>query len=269
MLELYEQWEREGQVRIIRDGASLRDHLQQFAEDRILGLLILMEGADPIRDPEDLSRWFQRGVRMIGLAWQTTRYAGGTGSSQALTPLGRELICAMTEMGIVHDGAHLSEEAFWEAAGLPHHALCVTHASARSLMHPPGVHPTIPLNRFLSDAQIVEAAKPRGVTSGGVIGLALLNDFLDPRWRFGGDAGQPVVTVAEQVSAHLNHIAGLVGWQNVAVGSDVDTIHGREETPLELQSVEDWRQVANPAPAAERDAVLGQNWLRFLSEALS
>ena len=268
MLEAYEQWEREGHVRIIRDASSLRDHLERFTDDRILGLLVLMEGADPVRDPDDLTRWFERGVRMIGLAWQTTRYAGGTGSSEGLTTMGRELICGMAEIGIVHDGAHLSEEAFWEAAGLPHHALCVTHASVRSLMHPPGVHPTIPLNRFLSDAQIVEACRPRGASSGGVIGLALINDFLEPNWSFGAGPDQPDVTVATQVAAHLNHIANLVGWQSVGIGSDVDAVHGRDETPLELDSVDDWREVAAGAPAPDRDAVLGLNWLRFLGEVL-
>jgi membrane dipeptidase len=268
MLEVYEQWEREGQVRIIRDASSLRHHLERFPDDRILGLLILMEGADPIRDPEQLSWWFERGLRMIGLAWSSTRYAGGTGSSAGLTTLGRELIAGMAELGIVHDGAHLSEESFWEAVGLPHHAFCVTHASARSLMHAPGVHPTIPLNRFLSDDQIVEAARPRGAGSRGVIGLALLNDFLEPHWHLGAGPDQPDVTVATQVSAHLHHIAKLVGWPSVAIGSDVDTVHGRDETPLELDSVQDWRKVADAAPATERDGVLGGNWLRFLSEVL-
>jgi diaminopimelate decarboxylase len=72
-----------------------------------------------------------------------------------------------------HDASHLSEEAFWEAAGLPHHALCVTHTSVRALMLPPPGHPArLPLNRFLSDAQIAEAARPRGAASRGVIGLA-------------------------------------------------------------------------------------------------
>jgi membrane dipeptidase len=268
MLEVYEQWEREGQVRIIRDASSLRDHLDRFLNDRVLGLLVLMEGADPIRDPDDLSRWFERGVRIVGLAWQTTRYAGGTGSSEALTAMGRELIHGMAEMGIVHDAAHLSEEAFWEAVGLPHHALCVTHASVRSLMQSPGVRPTIPLNRFLSDGQIVEACRPRGASSRGVVGLALLNDFLEPHWRFGAGPDQPDVTVAEQVSAHLNHIANLVGWKSVAIGSDVDTAHGRDETPLGLDSVADWREVAAVAPATERDGLLGLNWLRFLDEVL-
>jgi membrane dipeptidase len=257
MLELYEHWEGEGRVRIIRDRVALSDHLERFENDRIVGLVILMEGADPIRDPDDLPRWFDRGVRIIGLAWQTTRYAGGTGGSEALTPLGRDLLTGMAELGIVHDGAHLSEEAFWEAA-----------ASVRSLMCAPGIHATIPLNRFLSDAQIVEACRPRGVSSRGIVGLALLNDFLDPRWTFGGGPDRPAVTVADQVAAHLTHIGALVGWNSVAIGSDVDTVHGREETPRELDSVEDWSRIADGVPEAERTAVLGANWIRFLTEVL-
>ena len=101
-----------------------------------------------------------------------------------------------------------------------------------------------------------------------MIGLALLNDFLEPHWRFGATADQPKVTVTNQVSAHFNHIAGLVGWESVAIGSDVDTAHGRGETPSGLDSVADWREVAAAAPAMEREALLGRNWLRFLGEVL-
>lgn len=256
-LELYREWEARGAVRIVTGRASLEDHLARFPSDRVPGLLLLIEGADPIVAVADLPQWWERGVRMIGLAWGPTRYAGGTGSSAGLTPLGAELLEAMADLGVIHDASHLSEEAFAEALPLPHHALCVTHATARALMtERPG---RIPFNRFLSDAQIRAVAD-----RDGVIGLALLNDFLQPGWH----AGDPPVTLAEHASAHLRHLAGIAGWDRLGIGSDVDAGHGRAETPLELDGVADWPRLAEAVPAESRAGVLGGNWLRFLRAAL-
>jgi membrane dipeptidase len=257
MLALYREWEARGAVRIVTGRASLEAHLARFAEDAVPGLLLLIEGADPIVAVADLDAWWERGVRMIGLAWGPTRYAGGTGSTAGLSPLGAELLEAMADRGVIHDASHLSEEAFAEALPLPHHALCVTHAAARALMAGPSAR--IPPNRFLSDGQIRAVAE-----RDGVIGLALLNDFLQSGWT----PGDPPVTLAEHAAAHLRHIAGLAGWDRVGIGSDVDAGHGRAETPLELDSVADWPRIAEAVPRDSRAGVLGGNWLRFLRAAL-
>jgi membrane dipeptidase len=255
MLRLYRDWEARGAVRIVTGRATLQDHLTRFATDAVPGLLLLIEGADPIVEVGDLPAWWARGVRMIGLAWGPTRYAGGTGSTRGLAPEGAELLEAMADLGVIHDASHLSEEAFAQALELPQHALCVTHATARALMTPARV----PLNRFLSDDQI-RAVGERD----GVIGLAMLNDFLRTGWT----AGDPPVTLAGEAAAHLRHIAGIAGWERVGIGTDVDAGHGRAETPLELESVADWHRIGELAPAEARAGVLGGNWLRFLRAAL-
>lgn len=267
MLELYEGWAERGLVRLIIDRATLEAHLAQFPEDRIPGFVISMEGADPIVGPEDLERWWRRGLRLIGLAWGSTRYAGGTGSSQGLTSAGRELLQAMAELGVIHDAAHLSEEAFWEAAGLPQRALCVSHAGAREVLLPaPGRPAYVPLNRHLSDAQIREVAKPHGATSRGVIGITLLNDFLDPSWDYLNPDHE--VSFLEWGGRHLRHFASIAGWESVGVGSDIDAGYGRDETPIEFDTVADWPRIAECVPPETREGVLGGNWLRFLREAL-
>src|SRR6185295_18772682 len=40
---------------------------------RRIGIVPLMEGADPIREPEEVEAWFARGIRIIGLSWAGTR----------------------------------------------------------------------------------------------------------------------------------------------------------------------------------------------------
>jgi membrane dipeptidase len=269
MLDLYEAWAEAGQIRIIRDRVELEEHLRKFGDDRVPGFLILMEGADSIVSPDDLPLWFARGLRMISLAWGSTRYAGGTGSSAPLTDIGRELLTAMAEIGIVHDASHLSEEAFWEAVGLPHRGLCVSHGNPRALMLPPPGHRAGgPLNRHLSDAQIAEVARPHGVASRGVIGLALVNSLLEPRWGVDAAGRATEVRIGNQVAAHLHYLAAIAGWESLGIGSDVDSGFGRDETPLDLDSVADWPRIADPAPNAQQRSVLGENWLRFLRQTL-
>ncbi len=264
MLDLYNHWERAGRIRIITGVDSLEDHLSAFESDRVPGFIILMEGADPILSPDDLPTWFDRGVRLIGLAWGSTRYAGGTGASSGLTEDGRELLAGMNQLGIVHDASHLSEEAFWEAAALPHRGVCVTHASARSLMCRPSPPGGMPLNRFLSDQQIAEIGKPHGSASSGVIGVGMLNSLLAWTWEASNDR----VTLSEHVAAHMRHISSIAGWTSVGIGSDVDAGHGRDQAPVELDGVEDWPLIGHTVPAEFQQGVLGGNWLRFFRETL-
>ncbi|MFI5284424.1 MAG: peptidase M19, partial [Candidatus Dormibacterales bacterium] len=63
---LYERWALEGRVRLLRSLVDLEDHLVLWQEDLIPGLVLLMEGADPIVDVHDLPLWWRRGLRMIG-----------------------------------------------------------------------------------------------------------------------------------------------------------------------------------------------------------
>jgi membrane dipeptidase len=76
------------------------------------------------------------------------------------------------------------------------------------------------------------------------------------------------VTLAEHGARHLHHMASVIGWENVAIGSDVDTLEGSESAPDELDTVADWPRVGDVVPADASAGVLGENWLRFLREAL-
>ena len=71
-----------------------------------------------------------------------------------------------------------------------------------------------------------------------------------------------------QGAAHLHYIAALAGWESVGIGSDVDSGFGRDETPVELDSVADWRTIGDHVPTVARQGVLGGNWLRLLRETL-
>src|SRR5207248_7306563 len=83
-LDLYRHWEEEcEQLTVVRDGS-------QFAPaEGTVGLVLLMENADPIRTPDELGYWVDHGLRVIGPAWHSNRYTGDTRAGGGLTDLGR------------------------------------------------------------------------------------------------------------------------------------------------------------------------------------
>jgi membrane dipeptidase len=253
----YEGWEKQGRARLIKSVNDLDHHLRLWQNDRKPGLVILMEGADPIIDVRDLPRWWRRGLRVIGLTFGDTNYGTGVGGGSptfkrgGLTSEGFELLGQMADSGFVWDISHLAEEGVWQGLELEFSRVCASHANARALT---------PTDRHLSD-EVIRAVAERD----GVIGLVLYNGFLEPRWK--QDRSIPV-TLDEHLRRHANHIASLVGWKHVGIGSDLDGGFGLEESPLEIDTVADLYKVGAVVPAEVREAVLGTNWLDFLKSSL-
>ncbi len=260
-LAVYEGWAQEGLIRMITSRAVLEDHLQRWATDRIPGLLVLMEGADPIKTVNDLELWWNRGVRAVGLTWGRTRYAGGTGAPGGLTPQGRELLVAMRERGMILDTSHLAEQAFYEALEFYPDRVMASHSNPRALLVSPITDVVIPADRHLSD-DMIRAIGARG----GVIGLNLINYFLEPRWTF-SDESTPV-SIFNQCQKILKHNAALIGWEHVGIGSDLDAGMSLDCSPIELDTISDFSKFAQVVPEDARAGVLGANWLRFLQASL-
>lgn len=256
-IEVYEGWEEQGLIRIIRSTGDLERHLRLWQEDCKPGIVMLMEGADPILRVGDLTAWWERGLRMIGLTFGDTKYGKGVAGGSldfrkgGLTPEGIELLGQMAEMGFIWDISHLTEDGIWQGLDLNVPRVCASHANARSL---------IPTDRHLGD-EVIRAVASRD----GMIGLVLYNGFLEPRWRKGGPT---IVTLAEHLRRHAEYVANLVGWGHVGIGSDLDGGFGFEESPVEIDTVADLRRVGDAMPAEARDAVLGANWLAFLRNSL-
>lgn len=272
-LEIYQRWEHDGRVRIIRDRAALHAHLDAWTSDGVLGLVVLIEGGDSITSPDDLQRWWDDGVRIVGPAWSRTRYCGGTRRPGGLTAIGKELIVAMRELGVVLDTSHLAEEAFWDTVELGPGRMIASHSNARALV--PGGR-LLTGDRQLSDDMIKAVGE-----LDGVIGINLFNGFLFQEWEsvmlakiipqaLRGEVLQMDVNpvTLDDVGAHAAHIAQLIGWERVGIGSDLDGGLGADETPAELDTIADLRMVADCVPESARAGVLGENWIRFLSKAL-
>ncbi len=256
-IALYERWEKQGRVRLLRSVTDLDHHLQLWQHDRKPGLVLLMEGADPIIHISDLPRWWQRGLRMVGLTFGDTRYGKGVGGGSStfkkggLTPEGLDLLGGMAELGFIWDISHLTEEGVWQGLNLYFPRVCASHANARALT---------PTDRHLSDAVIGALAE-----RGGVIGLVLYNGFLEPRWKLDRSM---TVTLKEHLRRQAEYMAGICGWEHLGIGSDLDGGFGLEESPAEINSIADLHKAGLALPAETRDAVLSTNWLNFLRASL-
>lgn len=244
-------------VRLVTDNKSLDEVIaSQSSEEPLLGIVPLMEGADPIREPQEVEMWYGHGLRLVGLAWGNTRYAGGnwTGSGVGLSKEGHRLLDVMAGLGMILDHTHLSERSSLEALDRFEGMSVATHSNARNMV--PDVK-----ERHLGDTQIHRIAE-----RGGVIGIVLANGFLKPGGR---TLKKPDVTVAD-VAAHVDYICQLVGSAaHVGIGSDFDGGFGRENIPAEIDSAADLSLIADALKArgySDTDVagVMGGNWVKLL-----
>ncbi len=225
-LEWYEEMERCGEVKIIRSERDLDSSLR--GEDARIGIILLMECADPIRSPDEVAWWHARGLRVVGMSWgHGSRYAGGNARAGGITPLGRRFVEALDACGILHDASHLSRAAFDDLLTLTPRTIIASHSNAQALLQPS--------ERHLTDAQIT-AIRDRA----GWIGLNLYGKFLAHDRR---------ATLADCIH-HTLHVARLVGADRVGLGSDLDGGFSRADLPREIQAPRDYRQLLAGLDAA-------------------
>jgi len=95
-LAYYRLLEAQGEITLLRTAGDLRRHWRQPAGEagkQPIGIILAMEGGDPIVAPEQAESWWRDGLRSVSLAhYGPSRYAVGTGESGPLTPAGRRLL---------------------------------------------------------------------------------------------------------------------------------------------------------------------------------
>lgn len=182
-----------------------------FQPGRVAAILHL-EGAEPLAaDLSDLEAWHARGLRSMGLVWSRAnafaegvpfRFPSTPDTGPGLTAAGRELVRACNDLGIVVDLSHLNEAGFWDVAQLSSQPLVATHSNAHALCAS---------SRNLTDAQLDAVG-----ASGGVVGVNFAVSFVRE------DGGQVAETPLEDIVRHVEYIAGRIGVEHVAFGSDFD-----------------------------------------------
>ncbi|HMQ35823.1 MAG TPA: membrane dipeptidase [Chloroflexaceae bacterium] len=259
-LDYYQGLAARGLARVILTRSDLAAHQAAWPADGCLGIVVLMENADPIVTPAEAAWWVARGVRIVGPAWQGTRYCGGTRQPGPLTPLGRALLPALAAAGAILDVSHMAEESFWQALELWPGPLIASHSNCRALVAERLA------DRHLSDAMIRAL-----VERGAVVGAVFYNAFL----AAGYSRGDPKDAYGLEVLVrHIDRVCQIAGdARHAAIGSDLDGGLGREHIPRELDSVADMPRLAEALAAhgyADPDvaAIMGGNWLRVLDQGL-
>lgn len=266
-LAYYRALADQDQIRLINTLADLDGHIANWrkwetapqTDQPVPGLIVSMESADPILNPEQLAEWQQAGVRVIGPAhYGPGRYAGGTGTEEGLSSQGVLLVKEMDRLGILLDVTHLSDQAFWQALEQYSGQVLASHNNCRAL---------VPHQRQFDDGQLKAI-----IERDGVIGAAFDNWMIRPGWIH--EAGnQPVVTLAHVVD-HIDHICQLAGNSlHVGIGSDLDGGFGREQSPQDLDTIADLQKTVELLAKrgyndADIAAIMHGNWLRVLPKSL-
>jgi membrane dipeptidase len=231
------------------DGKEMTDHRQ--------GLVMLMENADPILEPQQFEEWYDRGVRIVGPAWQGTRYAGGTGNPGPLTSLGYELLDIMASFNAILDLSHLAEEACLQAIDRYEGVIIASHSNPRKFRD---------TDRHLADNTIRLLAE-----RDGVMGIVPYNRFLSDTWTYtDGKKGLPLSVVIDAI----DYVCQLTGSAaHVGFGTDFDGGFGLESIPEGLDTIADIYNIGTALSergyeAKDVEAILSGNMLRKLRQAL-
>lgn len=270
--------------------------MKRVSEGRFCGLLGA-EGGNIIEGSLDnLETIFNRGVRYMGLTWNTSNAIGVSardeserGKKGGLTDFGIEVVKKMNELGMLVDVSHLGETAFWDVVNTSTSPIIASHSDVYNL----SAH-----FRNLKDDQIQAIAK-----SGGIICVNFYCKFLDPgaqqnqvlaiqrkyksalkpieeqygddligyneaRYQYltenHTDKGTPIDVLID----HIDYIVKLVGIDYVGLGSDFD---GDVFTPNEMYDATCYPIITKKLVErgySEQDIrkILGLNFLRVFKQ---
>jgi membrane dipeptidase len=199
----------DGEVAIVRTTDDIRYNMGTD----IFSIEIHMEGADAIDDDLDSLEWlYMAGLRSLGIVWSRPnnfgsgvpiKRSGSPDVGPGLTDLGKALVRACNELGIMIDVSHLNEKGFWDVAKTTSKPIVATHSNANALA---------PAVRNLTDKQL-DAVRD----SKGIVGINYHCGFL----RKDGYSN-PAETSLSLIADHLIYIADRNGIDGVALGSDFD-----------------------------------------------
>jgi membrane dipeptidase len=263
-LAWYRAMEEAGQMVQITDKAGLHRHVGLWQgepdEQRAIGYVLSLEGADSIVRLDYLERAYEYGLRAIGPAhYGPGRYAPGTESEGGLEKQGPELLREMARLGIILDVTHLTDEGFWQALEIYDGPVWASHNNCRAL---------VPHERQFSDEQLRALMERHAV-----IGAAFDAWMMVPNWQRGVTTPEAAGVKMETIVQHIDHICQLAGnARHCAIGSDLDGGYGREQCPQDLQSIADLQSLVGILARRgfsqeDIEGILHGNWIRFLNNA--
>lgn len=265
-LSWYRAMEEDGQMRQIRDKRGLEAMIKLWSdgesnEQKPIGYVLSLEGADSIRSVGHLERHWEQGLRAMGPAhYGVCRYALGHDQVGGLEPVGKELIKEMDRLGMILDVTHLSDGCFWDALDIFSGAVWASHSNCRAL---------VPDVRQFSDDQIRAL-----ISRGAVIGAALDAWMMIPGWIRGKTTPKESGLKLEVICDHIDHVCQLAGnTLHSGIGTDLDGGYGTEQTPEDLDTIADLARIPDMLAKrgykqADIENIMHGNYLNLLRKAL-
>ncbi|MDA1349315.1 MAG: membrane dipeptidase [Chloroflexi bacterium] len=272
-LGYYEILEATGQSRLLKTPAEFKEHMDEWEraasyDDLRVGMVLGMEGADPIVWPSQVQEWFEAGLRVISLShYGVSRYSHGTGTGTdgGLTAQGPELLREMDKLGIILDVSHTSDESVRQELDIFEGPVLASHQNCREVT---------PGERQFPDHQL-----KRIIERGAVIGHSMDTYML---WSKGVDwANIPPkrpftkdeVTL-DRIIDNIDHVSQLAGNSlHSAIGGDTDGQGGANGAPKEVDTVYDYLKIADLMDGRgykqeDIENVMWRNWQRFFEANL-
>ncbi len=235
-------------------------HLQEKTDPPPIGIIVLMEGAEGIRVPAEVEKWYGWGVRLIGPAWAGNRYCGGTREPGPLTTAGYALLENMAALNMILDISHMDHQSARQSLDFYPGQVIASHSNAEALIK------DIPINRHLKDETIQKL-----IERDGVMGIVPLNAFMDWGWRNHG--GRDAMGI-DNIVAQIDYVCQMAGdTRHIGLGTDFDGGYGVESVPPEIDTIADLPKIApnlRKKGYNEEDItnIFSGNWLRILKNTL-
>jgi membrane dipeptidase len=185
--------------------------LDRLVRSDKIGILISLEGADPISRLEDLEILWLLGVRSVTITWNyDNRYASSCRSKKdyGLTEEGEELVRIANNLGIILDISHTGRRT----------ALDVLSASKLPVIASHSNYAAIHRNMRNVDDEILEGIK----RVGGVVGFTMITSTIGEK---------PSI---DSLARHIIEVWRRFGSDVLAIGTDY---FGIERTPEGLEDI--------------------------------
>ena len=246
--------------------------IKEAATAGVLAIGFDLEGAMPLLEQPDMVALYRDlGVRQIHLAYNRNNSVadGCHDVERGLTPLGRRMVEAVNDAGLLMDCSHTGRRCSLDIMAASGQPVIFSHANPLAL---------IEHGRNISDAQIRACA-----ATGGVVCVSGVSAFLGTR-----------TPTADDVARHAAYVAELVGVPHVGIGLDIsfrqdelndnppgdyDPVYwwpkaagyDRAVARMSYTPVETWQLLSGALQkvgmsAAEAAAVMGDNMLRVAGQ---
>ncbi len=252
------------------------DEMHQAERDDVLGVVLGFQNSSMLGDDPEMAYVFADvGIRVVQVTYNIANHLGSScwePNDGGLTRAGHRMVAALNDAGVLIDISHVGDRTGREASEASTRPIAITHGNPRAFCDSPRNKPN----------DVIQAVTERG----GVIGCTLY-----PLFMGGADVTRTaycrmLADLAERFG--VEHVAigsdAVLGWDAEALGwmrggrwdrpAEPDDMPRFPQWPTWFDGPKDFPSLAEGLDdvgftAADRDLVLGGNWLRLFGDVFA